>query len=120
VARITVEDCLEKVPNRFTLILTAAERAKQLLTGSPSLLEDDRANKEIVTALREVAAGLVAPDLSDFDENELLHLARAEEELAISLITTANQEVLDAAGPGPTIEFKDLPPEADAELPPEA
>ena len=46
VARITVEDCLEQVPNRFTLILVAAERSKQLLTGSARLIEDDRANKE--------------------------------------------------------------------------
>ena len=63
-ARITVEDCLEQVPNRFTLILLAAERSKQILQGSQVLIEDDRTNKEIVTALREVAAGVVAPDMS--------------------------------------------------------
>jgi DNA-directed RNA polymerase subunit omega len=56
-ARITVEDCLEKVPNRFELVLLASKRAKQLLKGARPLVETD--NKEIVTALREVAAGKV-------------------------------------------------------------
>ena len=51
--RITVEDCLEHVPNRFELVLLAARRAKQLLKGARPLVESD--NKEIVTALREVA-----------------------------------------------------------------
>lgn len=69
-ARITVEDCLEEVPNRFTLVLVTAERTKQLMKGGKALIEDDRSNKEIVTALREIAAGSVKPDLSDFDENE--------------------------------------------------
>ena len=53
-ARITVEDCLERVDNRFQLVLLAAKRAKQLLKGSRPLLDSD--NKEVVTALREIAA----------------------------------------------------------------
>jgi DNA-directed RNA polymerase subunit omega len=56
-ARITVEDCLEKVPNRFQLVLLAARRAKQLLKGARPLVETD--NKEVVAALREVAASKV-------------------------------------------------------------
>lgn len=56
-ARITVEDCLEAVPNRFSLVLVAAERAKQLLKGSDSLIDNIEGNKEIVVALREIAAG---------------------------------------------------------------
>jgi DNA-directed RNA polymerase subunit omega len=56
-ARITVEDCLERVPNRFELVLLAARRAKQLLKGARPLVESD--NKEIVTALREVGADKV-------------------------------------------------------------
>jgi DNA-directed RNA polymerase subunit omega len=51
-ARITVEDCLEKVPNRFELVLLAARRAKQLLKGARPLVDSD--NKDIVTALREI------------------------------------------------------------------
>lgn len=64
-ARVTVEDCLEKVPSRFELVLLAARRAKQLLKGSRPLVESN--NKEVVTALREVAAekvGAVHPEAS--------------------------------------------------------
>ena len=56
-ARITVEDCLERVGNRFELVLLAARRAKQLLKGARPLVESD--NKEIVSALREIAADKV-------------------------------------------------------------
>ena len=58
-ARITVEDALKKAKNRFPLVLLAAQRAKQLHKGSKLLIED-RNNKEVVTALREIAAGKVA------------------------------------------------------------
>lgn len=56
-ARITVEDCLEVVPNRFSLVLVSAERSKQLLKGAHALINNDNENKEVVTALREIAAG---------------------------------------------------------------
>ena len=58
-ARVTVEDCLEKVSSRFELVLLAARRAKQLLKGSRPLVESH--NREVVSALREVAAGKVKP-----------------------------------------------------------
>jgi DNA-directed RNA polymerase subunit omega len=58
-ARVTVEDCLEKVSSRFELVLLAARRAKQLLKGSRPLVETH--NREVVSALREVAAGKVKP-----------------------------------------------------------
>ena len=58
-ARITLEDCLEKVPNRFTLCLLAAQRAKQLLSGAKPMVESD--NREIVVALREIAEGKARP-----------------------------------------------------------
>ncbi len=63
-ARITVEDCIEKVSNRFQLVQMAAIRAKQLKRGASSLVPNDE-NKEVVTALREIAAGVVKPDESD-------------------------------------------------------
>jgi DNA-directed RNA polymerase subunit omega len=56
-ARITVEDCLKKVESRFELVLLAAGRAKMLLRGGKSVVEAD--NREIVTALREIAEGRV-------------------------------------------------------------
>lgn len=57
-ARITVEDCLREARNRFALVLLAAQRTRQLLKGSKPLVSD-RDNREIVTALREIAAGRV-------------------------------------------------------------
>jgi DNA-directed RNA polymerase subunit omega len=62
-ARITIEDCIEKVPNRFQLVQMAAIRAKQLKRGATPLVGSVE-NKEIVTALREIAAGVVIPDIS--------------------------------------------------------
>lgn len=56
-ARVTVEDCLEKVDNRFALVLLAAKRARQLNKGARPLV--DSKNKAPVTALREIAAGKV-------------------------------------------------------------
>lgn len=56
-ARIIVEACLEKILNRFELVTLAAKRAKQLFAGARPLLQTE--NREIVTALREIAAGLV-------------------------------------------------------------
>jgi len=56
-ARITVEDCLEKIPNRFELVLVAARRAKQLLKGARPTVQSD--NKEVVAALREIGDGKV-------------------------------------------------------------
>jgi DNA-directed RNA polymerase subunit omega len=53
-ARITIEDCLENVPNRFSLVHLASQRARQLLKGSSPLVRSK--NKFIVTSLREVAA----------------------------------------------------------------
>ncbi|UCD83506.1 MAG: DNA-directed RNA polymerase subunit omega [Deltaproteobacteria bacterium] len=58
-ARITVEDCLKKVDNRFRLVLMASKRAKQLMKGSENLIENKDNNKSIVVSLREIAAGKV-------------------------------------------------------------
>jgi DNA-directed RNA polymerase subunit omega len=58
VARITVEDCLEKIPNRFELIHVAAKRVKQMAKGSSPLISGTH-NKMAVLALREIAAGFV-------------------------------------------------------------
>jgi DNA-directed RNA polymerase subunit omega len=63
-ARITVEeDCLDKVSNRFELVGLASKRAKQLFKGAKPLLVTD--NREIVTALREIAEGKVRRQNSD-------------------------------------------------------
>ncbi|MBP6628538.1 MAG: DNA-directed RNA polymerase subunit omega [Kofleriaceae bacterium] len=56
-ARVTVEDCLERVNNRFALVVLAAERARQLSRGATPQVDCD--NKPAVTALREIADGIV-------------------------------------------------------------
>ena len=59
-ARITVEDCQERVDNRFLLVQMAIKRVRQYREGYEPLLESR--NKEVVTALREIAAGKILPD----------------------------------------------------------
>ncbi|MBL0715332.1 MAG: DNA-directed RNA polymerase subunit omega [Desulfosarcina sp.] len=58
-ARITIEDCLRKVPNRFTLVNLVAKRVRQIREGSEYLVSSPK-NEDIVISLREVAAGKVA------------------------------------------------------------
>ncbi|ACV68369.1 DNA-directed RNA polymerase subunit omega [Desulfohalobium retbaense] len=59
-ARITVEDCLEKINNRFLVAQMAIRRVEQYRDGYPKLVTSK--NKEVVTALREIAAGEVLPN----------------------------------------------------------
>ena len=56
-SRITVEDCLQKVSSRFELVMLASKRARQLFKGARPLIDTD--NREVVVALREIAAGKV-------------------------------------------------------------
>ncbi len=68
-ARITVEDCLENVDNRFNLVLIAAKRARQLTEGAQTELEVEN-DKNTVLALREIAEGHVDSDILIDDEPE--------------------------------------------------
>ncbi|MEH6580682.1 MAG: DNA-directed RNA polymerase subunit omega [Halioglobus sp.] len=76
-ARVTVEDCLENVANRFELVMVASKRARQLATGGKDPLVEEESDKPTVIALREIADGLVGPEILT-REDEL----EAEEELA--------------------------------------
>ena len=60
-ARVTVEDCVEKIPNRFDLVLIAAQRARQISGGAELTIDRDR-DKNPVVALREIAEDTVFPD----------------------------------------------------------
>ena len=53
-ARVTVEDCIERIPNRFELVMTAAQRVRDILAGAPITVDRDR-DKNPVVALREIA-----------------------------------------------------------------
>ncbi|MGR8946800.1 MAG: DNA-directed RNA polymerase subunit omega [Gammaproteobacteria bacterium] len=78
-ARLTVEDCLPYIDNRFDLVLTAARRARQLAMGGQALVEEDN-DKTTVVALREIAAGAMNPEV--LDEIEAKERAAEEFELA--------------------------------------
>lgn len=78
-ARVTVEDCLRNVKNRFELVIVAAKRARQLMRGKPPMVEWDN-DKATVVALREIAAGY-----TDFD-------TKHEEEFAPLTNLTEHQQ----------------------------
>ncbi|MBI5250808.1 MAG: DNA-directed RNA polymerase subunit omega [Desulfomonile tiedjei] len=66
-ARVTVEDCLERVENRFSLVILASKRTKELKRGAP-LMVRDRDNREVVMALREIAAAKVKSRMPSQEE----------------------------------------------------
>ncbi len=68
-ARITVEDCLEHVDNLFDLVLVAAKRARRIANGAEVLVDEDN-DKPTVIALREIAEGLISPDILTETEME--------------------------------------------------
>lgn len=79
-ARVTVEDCLQVVDNRFALVLLASARTRQLMKGSRSLVEGFRNNEQVIS-LREIAAGKVRFDrpVRDVLECSVLELDRQYE-----------------------------------------
>ena len=75
-ARVTVEDCIEKVPNRFNLVLLAAHRARAISSGSQILVDRDN-DKNPVVALREIADDVVDGD--ELRESVIASLQRVDE-----------------------------------------
>lgn len=80
-ARITVEDCIEKIPNRFELVLAAAKRARQITRGSPLLVPYEK-DKATVTALREIAGGMVDKSILEEAPESVLPVDETQEEVA--------------------------------------
>ena len=77
-ARVTVEDCIEKIPNRFDLVLAAAQRARDISSGNPLTIDRDN-DKNPVVALREIADETIDPDkLRDDIVNGLQKLTNNE------------------------------------------
>ncbi len=66
-ARITIEDCLKKVENRFVLVNVVSKRVRQIREGSDYLVSSPK-NEDIVVSLREVAAGKVVSQKTDLQE----------------------------------------------------
>ena len=75
-ARVTVEDCIEKVPNRFSLVLLSSHRARAVSAGSPIMVDRDN-DKNPVVALREIADDVV--DAEELKEALILSLQRVDE-----------------------------------------
>jgi len=82
-ARVTVEDCLENVANRFELVMVASKRARQMATGGKDPLVEEESDKPTVIALREIADGLITPDILTREEE-----VEAEEELLEAMETS--------------------------------
>ena len=76
-ARITVEDCLEKVENQYDLVLLAKERTVQLNAGSPMLVEEDN-DKRTIISLREIGDGKIS--VKDLEENAIKRLRKEPDE----------------------------------------
>ncbi|MCB1863846.1 MAG: DNA-directed RNA polymerase subunit omega [Chromatiales bacterium] len=104
-ARVTVEDCLEQVNNRFELVLIAAKRARQIANGADPMVPWEN-DKPTVVALREIAEGLVdhavledEPQEVDVDELLMEELAVAEAAAAAARANAEAVQNLHDAGP---------------------
>ena len=98
-ARVTIEDCLEKVNNRFLLVHLGARRVIQLRKGAP-LLVDAPKNKEVVLALREIAAGEISFDnIVKIDQDEVVVQAPEDSPEIAEADTSAEETVEEAAPP---------------------
>ena len=77
-ARVTVEDCLDSVDNRFELVMLASKRARQIATGGKEPLVQEESDKPTVIALREIADGLVNADMLRREDERDAEEERAE------------------------------------------
>ena len=99
-ARVTVEDCIDKVPNRFELVLLSAHRARMISQGSPLTIDRDN-DKNPVVALREIADQSIRPDdlREDYVHSMQKHVEVDEpEESETPLISAAELPAAEAAG----------------------
>ena len=106
-ARVTVEDCIDKVENRFELVLLAAHRARLISAGSPLTIDRDR-DKNPVVALREIADETIQPD--DLRE-QLIHSLQKYVEVdepepeTVPLLSSAAAAPAPAGGDDTDIQF---------------
>jgi len=85
-ARVTVEDAVNVVGNRFDLILMASRRARQLATGGKTSLVDPENDKPTVIALREIEENLITNELMDIQDRQEKHEKQAAELAAVAAI----------------------------------
>jgi DNA-directed RNA polymerase subunit omega len=89
-ARVTVEDCLDKVANRFELVMVASKRARQIATGGKDPLVEEDSDKPTVIALREIAENLV--DVSILDEEPEQEISFENMSLETNIVKLDNDE----------------------------
>ena len=133
-ARVTVEDCVLKIPNRFDLVMLAAQRARNIASGAPLTIEKDN-DKSPVVALREIAEETI--NLADLGENLVrgfqkhVETDEPEEDLPEIDLSELTSQVTDALAPSgvgeavqtetaETVAEPEVSPEADPEVSPEA
>src|SRR5450432_4141344 len=104
-ARVTVEDCIDKVENRFDLVLMASHRARTISSGAQPVVPRDK-DKNTVVALREIAEARLAPD--DLKE-DLIHALQKHVEVdepeAEEVPTMAKSAVVGQADAGADVQF---------------
>ncbi|TMM45298.1 DNA-directed RNA polymerase subunit omega [Colwellia ponticola] len=91
-ARVTVEDAVEKVGNRFDLVLVASRRARQIATGGKDPLVDIENDKPTVIALREIEAGLITTDIMNTSDRQQQIQQDTAELDAVAAIVGGQQE----------------------------
>lgn len=101
-ARITVEDCLDHVDNRFQLVLVATRRARQLALGADPLVDMEN-DKPTVVALREVAEGLVTRDILNEEPPLSIRTAEPSEEPGRARADDLDAQIAAAMEPGEMI-----------------
>lgn len=108
-ARITVEDCLNNVENRFELVMVASKRARQIATGGKLPLVDEDGDKPTVIALREIEQGLITDEVlreAELESNEYEEEVAAAVDADVEAIgnilaeaTNLNQGDIDTSNP---------------------
>jgi len=108
-ARVTVEDCLDNVDNRFQLVLVATKRARQIANGKDPMVDWEN-DKPTVVALREIADGYVTRDiLNEVEEAEVVEeeLLAIEETVAPEAAAQPSDEIIEATTENPVLKNED-------------
>jgi len=108
-ARVTVEDCIQKLPNRFELVLMSAHRARMIAQGAPLTLDRDN-DKNPVVALREIGDSTI--DVEDLREDYVHSMQKhvevdEPEESAVPLLTSGDESSVGSEGGAPQQDGQD-------------
>jgi len=110
-ARVTVEDCLDNVDNRFQLVLVSSKRARQIANGKEPMVEWEN-DKPTVVALREISEGLITRDILDqkeviADEVDITVEAEGETATPVEAPAQPSDEIIEATAENPVLKNED-------------